>query len=117
MFFDNTNITVEKKYDINWGQRKFHYPAPSGFSVVNKYNLPSPAIPVPKNYMGTTAFVGTGSSLTISDFDFDPGLVMLCKVEDGTYSNFTHIFMTRIQVLLRLLWLTLMRLNQQNLVV
>lgn len=93
VFFDNTNITVEEKYDINWGQRKFHYPAPSGFSVVNKYNLPSPAIPVPKNYMGTTAFVGTGSSLTISDFDFDPGLVMLCKVEDGTYSNFdTHIY-------------------------
>lgn len=93
VFFDNTNITLEEKFDINWGQRKFHYPAPSGFSVVNKYNLPNPAVPVPKNYMSTTAFVGTGSSLTISDFDFDPGLVMLCKVEDGTYSNFdTHIY-------------------------
>ena len=46
----------------NFGQQPFKYTPPSGFSALNTYNLPTPAIANGALYNAATLYTGTGSS-------------------------------------------------------
>jgi hypothetical protein len=60
---------------INFGQRPFAYPAPSGFKALCTTNLPTPVIEKPSSYMDVVTYTGTGATQTISGLGFSPDLL------------------------------------------
>jgi len=56
--YGSTTATVP----FNFGQKPFAYTPPTGFSALNTYNLPTPAIANGALYNAATLYTGTGSS-------------------------------------------------------
>jgi len=52
---------------VNFGQQGFKYTPPSGYSALNTYNLPAPAILIGAAHMAATTYTGTGASLTVAN--------------------------------------------------
>ena len=60
----------------NFGQQGFTYTPPSGYSALNTYNLPAPAILKGNTVMDATLYTGTGASLSVANAaGFQPDLV------------------------------------------
>jgi hypothetical protein len=68
--FQSAGATV-----LNFGQRPFAYPAPSGFKALCTTNLPTPVIKKPSSYMDVVTYTGTGATQTISGLGFSPDLL------------------------------------------
>ena len=64
---------------LNAGQRAFADSAPSGFKCLCTNNLAEPAILKPNLHFGIDLYTGTGSSRSITSFDFDPDFVWIKK--------------------------------------
>jgi len=67
------------KIAANFGQRPFSYTPPTGYSRLNTYNLPTPAVKNGAAQFAATTYTGTGSSLTIANtvnsVNFQPDFV------------------------------------------
>ena len=70
----------------NFGQRPFSYTPPAGYLPLNTYNLPVPAIKYPNRYFDVTSYTGTGSSRSITGFNFAPDFVWM-KSRSYAYGN------------------------------
>jgi hypothetical protein len=49
-------------WNVNFGQRPFSYTPPTGFNLLNTYNLPDSIVPVGAQYMAATTYTGNNSS-------------------------------------------------------
>ena len=67
----------------NFGQRAFAYTAPSGYKAICSTNLSDPAVANGSKGMSTKIYTGTGSTQSITGFDFSPDFVWLKKIATG----------------------------------
>jgi len=72
---------------LNFGQRPFAYPAPSGFKALNTANLPTPTIADGSTAMDVVTYTGNGSTQTISGLEFSPDLVWFKDRSAGYYHS------------------------------
>ena len=75
---DNTG-TLSLSGSVNFGQRQFAYPAPSGFKCLCDTSLPTPTIAKGSSVFDTVLYTGTGSTQTISGLGFSPDFVWIKK--------------------------------------
>ena len=57
---------------VNFGQRPFTYPIPTGYLTLNTYNLPTSTIINGAAYMAATTYTGTGAALSIANTTNNP---------------------------------------------
>ena len=88
------SYTTTESWAFNAGQRPFSYSAPTGYSALNTYNLPTPTIANGAQYMAATTYTGTGATQTISDgtntaigTTFQPDLVWIKSRSAATNNN------------------------------
>ena len=84
--------------NLNFGQRPFAYPAPTGFKALCTTNLPAPAIGQTSsnqadNHFNVVTYTGNGGTQTISTLDFQPDLVW---IKNRTGAN-SHILVDSIR--------------------
>jgi hypothetical protein len=73
---------------INFGQQPFSYSAPSGFTSLNTYNLPTPTIVAGNKYMDATLYTGAGAAQTVTNAaSFKPDFVWI-KGRSNALSNY-----------------------------
>jgi hypothetical protein len=72
-----------RSQSVNFGQRPFAYPAPSGYKVLCTQNLPAPSIVKPNTAFDALTYIGNGSTQTVSGLNFNPDLVWV-KRRDGS---------------------------------
>lgn len=78
-------------YSINFGQRPFVYPIPTGFKTLNTFNLPTPTIGATtatqaNKFMDVSLYSGTGAAQSIFNSGFKPDLVWI-KNRTGTAAS------------------------------
>ncbi len=69
--------TTANNVTVNFGQRPFVYPPPTGFQALSTRNLPDPLIRNPKQHFNTLLYTGTGAAQSITGLDFQPDLVWI----------------------------------------
>ena len=77
---------------INFGQRPFAYPAPTGYKALCTTNLPAPAIGQTSsnqadNYFNVVTWTGNGSNRTITGVGFQPDLIWIKNRSQGASST------------------------------
>jgi hypothetical protein len=70
----------------NFGQRPYTYSAPTGYKGLCTQNLDDPTIADGSDYMDAVLYEGNGGTKSVSDLDFEPGLVWI-KNRDQNDSN------------------------------
>jgi hypothetical protein len=78
--------TAGSQQSPNFGQRPFTYTPPTGFKTLNTFNLPEPTIKQPNKHFDVTSYTGTGSSRSITGFNFAPDFVWM-KSRSYSYGN------------------------------
>ena len=73
-------------YTHEFGQFGLTYTVPTGFLALAAANLSDPTIKDPSDYFDISLYTGTGASLEISDFSFQPDFVWI-KNRDQTDSH------------------------------
>ena len=93
-YFPYVSTAASTTASFNAGQRPFTYTAPTGYSALNTYNLPTPTIANGAQYMAATTYTGTGATQTISDggnntigTTFQPDLVWIKSRSATTNHN------------------------------
>jgi len=79
-FVAGDNVIGAKAWSMNFGQRPFAYPAPSGFKVLCTTNLPIPTVGATSTTLASKNFnvatyTGTGASQAITGLGFQPDFV------------------------------------------
>ncbi|NBP02529.1 MAG: hypothetical protein EBU90_20900 [Proteobacteria bacterium] len=79
----------------NFGQRPWAFTPPVGYKALCSTNLPAPAIGLASgnrasNFFNANTYVGTGSTLSITDIGFKPDLVWI-KSRSGSGVNANHV--------------------------
>tara|TARA_R100001594_G_scaffold12264_1_gene27402 strand:+ start:7984 stop:11049 length:3066 start_codon:yes stop_codon:yes gene_type:complete len=74
---------------VNFGQKAFAYPIPTGFSALSTASMATPAIKKPTSYFDVVTYAGTGSELAISSLSFQPDFVWI-KNRDQTDSHMLY---------------------------
>jgi len=75
----------------NFGQRAFAYTPPTGYKVMNTYNIPDPVITDPSKYFDTKLYTGTGASHAITGLNFSPDLVWIKKYTTASHAIFDTV--------------------------
>jgi hypothetical protein len=78
-------------HDLNFGQRKFAYGAPTGFKCLNTSSLPTPTVPDGSAHFDTKLWTGTGSarSITMDNSSMSPDFVWI-KVRNASYNHYLY---------------------------
>jgi len=74
-------------FTLNAGQRAFFYTAPTGFKALCTSNLPTPTIADGSKYFDTKLWTGTGSSQSITGYNFSPDFAWI-KSRSGAYVHY-----------------------------
>jgi len=72
---------------VNFGQRPFAHPAPSGYKALCTANLPTPTIAKGSDYFDVKLYTGNGSTQTISGLNFSPDWVWIKNRSHGRDNN------------------------------
>jgi hypothetical protein len=75
--------------DVNFGQRPFSYPAPSGYKTLCTENLPEPIVRNPKQYFTPRLFSGEGALSQKISTGFQTDLTII-KARNQDYSPALH---------------------------
>ena len=82
----SSSRTPATNWKYNFGQRPWIYTPPAGYNAWNTKNLPiltASAAINPNQYFDAVTYMGTGTSLTVSGFNFQPDLLWI-KERNGT---------------------------------
>ena len=90
-FIANQATALNINGSVNFGQRPFAYAAPSGFKALCTTNLPDPTISDGSDYFDTKLWTGTGSSRSITGYNFSPDFVWIKKRSGSTSHNLFDI--------------------------
>ena len=71
--------------DVNFGQKPFKFPPPTGFQPLALANTPRPTIVRPDQYVGIVTYIGNGGTQSVSGYNFKPDLVWLKSRSNGVY--------------------------------
>lgn len=87
-YFNNNGSTV-KTVSVNFGQRAWSYPAPTGYQALCDTNLPTPSIIKSADAFEAIIYTGNGSTLTpTSSLNFSPDLVWIKKRNPSDHQIF-----------------------------
>ena len=74
---------------VNFGQRAFVYPAPSGFKALVDTNLPTPDTAIAKgsSAMDVVLYTGNGASRSVTGLNFTPGFLWIKNRNSASYNH------------------------------
>ena len=82
--FPLTNTGYYSSVSMNFGQKPFKFPPPTGFQPLALANTPRPTIVRPDQYVGVTTYKGNNSSKVVSNLPFKPDFVWIKNRTGGS---------------------------------